>query len=318
MLPAMHIFTILAPVFILILLGAVLRRGGFLGGEAPRVLSRYCYWIGLPPLLFLKIGLAETDMAAALTALAVCTGVTLALAAAGLAAGFALRLHPTRAVTLMHVAMRGNLAYIGLPVVIFAFAGHPRAAAAEAIAALTLGPLIIVYNIIPSIAHVLAAHGGGQGLTRKVTVKLATNPLILACLAGLAWNQLAAPHSVELPLILGRSLGMLGAPALPLALLCVGCGLADTRSIHAVLPSAIAAALKNLLGLLLALLLARVLHAGPIETAVALILMAAPTAIASFILVEELHGDRDIAAGAITLSTLLSLLTLPLALALAL
>ena len=46
--------------------------------------------------------------------------------------------------------------------------------------------------------------------------------------------------------------------------------------------------------------------------------MAAPTAIASFILAEELDGDTDIAAGTITLSTLLSLLTLPLALALAL
>jgi predicted permease len=314
----MHIFNILAPVFLIILIGAILRRGGFLGGEAPRVLSRYCYWIGLPPLLFIKIGLAQADLSAALTTLTICVAVTLALAALALAIGFALRLPATRAVTLMHVAMRGNLVYIGLPVTIFAFAGHAQGGEAESIAALTIGPLVIVYNVIPSIAHVLAAHSGGRGLARKLLLKLITNPLIIACVMGLLWNQLADANGVTIPLILHRTFSLLGGPALPIALLCVGCGLADTRSIHAILPSSIAALMKNLLGILLAILIARALNAGPIETSVALILMAAPTAIASFILAEELDGDTNIAAGTITLSTLLSLLTLPLALALAL
>ncbi len=314
----MHTLAILAPVFLLILLGAILRRGGFLAGEAPRVLSRYCYWIALPPLLFLKIGLAEANIDSALLTLTICIGVTLCLAALGLAAAFVMRLPPTRAVTVMHVAMRGNLAYVGLPVLIFAFADHPQATEAGAIAALVLGPLVIVYNLIPSIAHVIADHSGSQGLVRKLLLKLATNPLILACIAGLAWNRLASPAGIELPLILLRTLEFLGGPALPIALLCVGCSLADTRSIHAILPCTIAASLKNLLSILLTILLARHLNAGPTETAIAIILMATPTAIASFILSEELNGDPNIAAGTITLSTLLSLLTLPLALSLAL
>ncbi|MBT7066813.1 MAG: hypothetical protein HN919_10955 [Verrucomicrobia bacterium] len=266
----------------------------------------------------MKIGLAQADLSAALTTLTICVGVTLTLAALGLTIGFALRLPATRAVTLMHVAMRGNLVYIGLPVAIFAFAGHPRGSEAESIAALTIGPLVILYNVIPSIAHVLAAHSGGRGLARKLLLKLITNPLIVACVAGLLWNQLGHANGIPIPLLLNRTFALLGGPALPIALLCVGCGLADSRSVHAIVPSSIAAFMKNLLGILLATLIARALHAGPTETAVALILMAAPTAIASFILVEELDGDTDIAAGTITLSTLLSLLTLPLALALAL
>ncbi len=314
----MHTLAILAPVFLVILLGAVLRWTGFLRGNAPRVLSRYCYWIALPPLLFMKIGLAEADMGAAITTVIVCVGVTLSLAILGLAAAFAIRLPPVRAVTLMHVTMRGNLAYVGLPIVIFAFSGHPRGDEAEALAALVLGPLIIVYNLIPSIAHVIAAHNGGRGLKRKLAIKLATNPLILSCLAGLVWNRLAAANGIALPQILHRSMDLLGGPALPIALLCVGCALADTRSLRAVLPCSLAAAMKNLLAILLTLLIARAFNAGPLETAVALILMACPTAVASFILAEELGGDPDIAAGAITLSTLFSLLTLPLALSLAL
>ena len=314
----MHTFAILAPVFLIILLGAILRRSGFLGGEAPRVLSRYCYWIALPPLLFLKIGLAEADMGSAVTTLLICVGVTLSLAALGLATAFAMRLPRVRAVTMMHVAMRGNLAYVGLPVVIFAFGGHSRGDEAEALAALVIGPLVILYNLIPSIAHVIAAHSGGQGLKRKLALKLATNPLILSCLAGLAWNRLAATCGTQLPVVLERSFGLLGGPALPIALLCVGCGLADTRSLRGVVPSSVAVGMKNFLALLLTILIARWLNAGAIETAVALILMAAPTAVASFILAEELGGDPDIAASAITLSTLLSLLSLPLALALAL
>jgi len=169
-----------------------------------------------------------------------------------------------------------------------------------------------------SIGHVLAAHSEGHGLVRKVGLKLLTNPLILACLAGLAWNQPAAARGPGLPLILDRSLGLLGVPALPIALLCVGCGLADTRSIDATIPSGVAVMLKNVLAILLVIFLARQFKAGPIETGVALILMAAPTAIASFILAEELNGDPELAASTITLSTLLSLITLSAAVSLAL
>lgn len=310
----MHTFAIIAPIFLLILIGVGLRRSGFLGGDAPRFLSRYCYWIALPALLFLKIGLAEADMSGAARTLAICSAVTLSLAALGLAIGFTMRLSPARAVTLMHVAMRGNLAYVGMSVVIFAFKGQAQAGQAEAVAALTLGPLIILYNLLPSIGHVLATHGRGRGVKRRVLAKLATNPLILSSLLGLLWNLGVGSHDVALPQILHRSFSLLADSALPLALLCVGCGLADTSNMRAVLPASVAAGLKVLVSILLTLLFARWLQAGPIETAVALILMAAPTAIASFILVEELEGDTNIAASTITITTIVSLLTLPLAL----
>lgn len=314
----MQTLNILAPVFLVILLGVLLRKLGFLAAEAPRVLNRYCYWIGLPALLFLKTGLAQPDIAAALATLKICLLVTLGLTVIGIAVGWFLRLRPTQIATLMHVVMRGNLTYVGLSVVIFAFAGSPRQAEAEAIAALILGPIIIIYNIVPSIVHVAAAHRGGQGVARKVLIKLVTNPLILACVLGLAWNQLVVASGMQLPILARRSLTLLSAPALPLALVCVGCGLADTRSVHAFGASSLAAIMKTGLGVLLAYLISRWLHAGPIETAVALILMATPTAVSSYVMVEELGGDPDIAAGSITLSTLLSLITLSLAVSLAL
>jgi malonate transporter len=140
--------------------------------------------------------------------------------------------------------------------------------------------------------------------------RLVSNPLVLSCVLGLVWNHIAVGTGAALPVALLRALKLLGSFALPVALLCVGCGLADTRNVRALAPSAVAAAMKTGLSGLVAFYVARWMGAGPLETGVSLVLMATPTAIASYVLVEELEGDVDLASGTIVLSTLFSLISL--------
>ena len=299
----MHIFNTLAPIFVLMGLGALLCRFRFLDDGAVNTLNRCCYWIGLPALLLHKIGFESAPAGAGgRTALALlaATGILLALAGG---TGILLRQPARQLATFMHVVFRGNLAYVGLPVVIFAFARHPDGSAAGPIAATGLGVCVVVYNIAAVIMHLTAAHRLNATAMRRIAASMATNPLLLACLAGFAWQATGLPA----PLFLDRSLVLAGQFALPLALLSVGCALVTTPLRFVALPAVIAAVLKNAAGPLAGLLAARLSGLPPLETGVVCILMATPTAIASYILTEQLHGDSRLAAGTIAASTLLSI-----------
>jgi len=72
---------------------------------------------------------------------------------------------------------------------------------------------------------VLTRHGGGPRARLAVVRGLATNPLLLACTAGLAWNFLGPP----LPRFLEDALLVLGRATLALGLLAMGAALEPLR-----------------------------------------------------------------------------------------
>jgi hypothetical protein len=152
----------------------------------------------------------------------------------------------------------------------------------------------------------LARHGG-QGYLRE----LARNPLILSTVAGLLCNLLG----VRLPDLASLTLGRMGAAALPLGLMAVGAGLqmgalkdgprlaAALLAIrHAVLPAG-AIALVLQLGL------------PPAQQAVIVAFAALPTASSAYVLAVRMGGHGSYVAGLVTLSTLIAMPALPLALA---
>ena len=61
----MNIINTIMPVFLVIGVGACLRRTGFLSAEFVKRLMRLVYWVGLPCLLFYKTAGASYDYQAA-------------------------------------------------------------------------------------------------------------------------------------------------------------------------------------------------------------------------------------------------------------
>jgi hypothetical protein len=215
-------------------------------------------------------------------------------------------------------AFRGNLAYVGLPIILFALPGPDGrpSAQVEATALLAIAPIIALYNLLSVLVLIAANPGRANGRSRLHTAgrSILTNPLIIACLTGWAYST----SGWSLPPLLGRSLGALGQMALPLSLLAVGAGL-RWRAIHGpvlravVVGSLIKVAVAPLSGLLFAAWLG--LAAEPLR--ISLIYLATPTAVASYVLTQQLGGDEDLAAGIIVLSTLLAMPAMAIILALA-
>jgi hypothetical protein len=216
-----------------------------------------------------------------------------------------LGLHASRVGTFIQAAFRGNLAFIGLPVVFFAFSdGSGAGEDAQAIAALSIGPIVVIYNVVAVVALLASEHRLGRAAIRKMLVGIATNPLLIACVVGIVLAWLKAATGLAMPAFLERGLEVAGQFALPLALLGVGGAIVSTPVKGQVVPAIFAGLIKLAVGPALGLAFGLLFAADAKAIGIAMVLLTCPTAVASYVLVEQLNGDEALAASSIVLSTL--------------
>lgn len=285
----------------MILLGWVLVDRGFLSPRALADLNRLSYWIGLPSLLVYRIGAAQPDVDAVAGLLAVTGIATLLMILGGYLAAPLLRIPAASRGTFVQGVFRGNLAFVGLPVVLYSFAGSPGAGV-ESSALLALGPLVVLYNVVSVLVLLFPTAGERAGVMRSALMGMVTNPILIACLLGLALSWSA----VALPVMVDRTLGAVGQMALPLALLCIGGTLRSSRLRGRLGWAFVGAAMKVWLLPAVGLLLAWWFSLSDEHARIALLLLACPTASASYVLVMQLRGDPALASSLIVLSTLLA------------
>ena len=310
----MNIINTVLPVFLIITLGASLRKAGFISAELVTGLNRLVYWVALPVLLFYKIATAAYDyQAAGKTFLVMLIGM-LACIAAGYLIAAVMRMPAALMGTFVQAAFRGNLLYVGLPIIIYSFANSANYSAAEieTLAFLVLAPLVPAYNIAAVLALLASRHKLDRHAPARILRQLITNPLIIACLAGAVYSLVLPP----LPTVIVRTCTAVGQIALPLALLGVGAALVQGRIVGQRIYAFTGSVIKIAIAPAVGLLAARLLGLGPAETRVALIFLACPTATVSYIMAGQLGGDERLSAAMVLISTILSILSLSLIVAL--
>jgi len=298
------------PVFLVIGLGAILRKKGFISAELVVGLNRLVYWVALPTLLFYKIATASYDFAVAGKTFVVMLAGTVAAVATAYVVSAALKIPRTSVGAFVQGSFRSNLLYVGLPIVIFAFANNDSFSSDQAatLAIIVMAPLVPIYNIIA----VIALLAGREKLDRRVALntlrQIITNPILLACVAGALYLMLLPP----LPVVIVRACKAVGQIALPSALLGIGATIVTSRIVgQRVFGVAASASLvKIFVSPLVGLLTVYLVGLGAAEARVALILLACPTATVSYVMAEQLKGDDRLAASIVLLSTILSIISL--------
>lgn len=208
MLPRMDTFLLLLPDFSLILLGVILRRhGGFVDGFWSG-LEKLVYFVLFPALLFSALARARIDLDTTLPLflaglVVMGTGFVLGLAGRALA-GLSAMAFASR----VQCAFRFNT-YIGMAV-----AGKIHGAEGIATMGVLCGTMVPFANVMA--VSLMARHGQG-GVWRE----LAKNPLILATLAGLAFNLAGGALAAPVQAFLTR----LSDATIALGLLAVGAAL---------------------------------------------------------------------------------------------
>lgn len=297
---AMQTALLILPNFVLILAGLVLARRFGYGGDFWAGLEKLVYFVLFPALLFRTLALATLDLGSVATMLACGAGITLlAMALAALARPL-FRADPRTAASCFQCAFRFN-SYIGLAV-----AGSVFGPPGIALTALLFGAMIPMVNI--AAVSMLAAHARGNPWA-----ELIRNPLVLSTVAGLVWGQAGLP----LPRFADQTLHLLGQSALPAGLLAVGAALRIEGMGEKPLVHGWWLAIKLLLMPAGALACAHLFPLPPNEAGALVAWAALPTAASAYILAVRMGGDGPAVAAQITASTLLSMLTLPVWIALA-
>jgi malonate transporter and related proteins len=288
---------LLLPDFALILAGFLVCRHTALDQPVWEGVERLVYYLLFPALLFSAIVRQPVVLGDALPLAAAAVTVTVS----GIVMALALRAWPG-VPTALHasgsqIAFRFN-SYI-------AFAAAERVAGVPGLAAIA----IVVALSVPlcNIAAVwsLARHGG-QGYLRA----LVRNPLILATVSGLAFNLLG----LGLPDLATTTLNRMGAAALPLGLMAVGAGLRLGALREGPRLAGALLAIRHLALPGVALVAVLALGLPPAQQAVVVAFAALPTASSAYVLAVRMGGNGPYVAGLVTVSTLLGMLSLPLAL----
>ncbi len=302
-----EVYAALAPVFILIALGWLARNRRVATPEAFDAVNRFCYFILFPAFLFTIVTSADFSNADA----GPFVGAVLAGSAVMALLALILRLVFRRDGPAFTSVFQGALRWNAFP--LLAAAPALYGPMGQQLIGIVYAPLVLLVNFASVLVLVRWGPAPARGW-RAVFDQILANPLILACAAGLAAQALGltklGPAS--------DALALLGQAAMPVALITVGAGL-DFSALRAdAAKIASASALKLLLAPLLIGACANALGASPLALAVAVGVGATPTAAGGYTLAREMGGDARLMAAIITATTLLSMLTMPLAIALAL
>jgi hypothetical protein len=290
----------LVPVFVVLAAGVVARRTGMLPEGAAAGLNRLVANLALPAFFLLKVG--TTPLAVSFSV----RSVVVTCAVVGLTAVTVLLLARLRGMplrqqgVLSQAAMRGNLAYVAFPVV-RAATGEPGLRQAVVTSAI----LILLMNLLA--VAVLEASRDRRGGGLRLAARVAANPMVAAALVGVV---LAALHWRPWAWVEG-TLTVLSDFALPAALLALGGQLGVSRWRGVWKLTAAASIVKLAVAPALGWWALSALGADPLEASVGVLLLAAPTAVASYPVAAELGGDTDLAGACILATTVASFLTYP-------
>jgi predicted permease len=298
----------LLPVFLLIVLGFILKRTLMRLETQWHGLERLTYYVLFPTLLIQT--LVKADLSSVPVA-----GVGGALMLSALAMSLlCLALRPLfsrwnidgPAFTSIFQGATRWQTYVALAVSSNLF-GHTGLALAS-VAMVAIIPLVNVFSV-----SVLAHYATPEKQSlRAIVMTVLTNPLIWACAIGLAVNVTHLP----LPQVWHDVAEALGRSSLGIGLLVTGAGLQLAGMFRPSLAASIALFLKLILMPVLGVALALWFGISGSSLVIVAVCSAVPTSSSAYVLARQMGGDAPLLAQIITLQTILAAVTMPVVIAL--
>ncbi len=286
------------PVFALVVIGYL--AGPRLGLQA-RTLSRYSYYILIPALIFNVIGKAEVPAAVATKMVTYIVIVHLACALLGWGVARALGRSEKMIAAYILVAVFGNVGNFGLPIIEFRLGS-------EAFTAATVYFLAILTTAF--IIGVAAANTPSSG-GFKVVLAVFKTPALIALVPSLLVNW----YDISIPPAIDRGAGLLAAATVPTMLVALGVQLAGMKDFHFSSDVIIVSGIRLLGAPALALLLVIPFGLTGIERGAGIFQAAMPAAVLTSIIAMEYDLIPDFVTTTVLFSTLASVVTLTIVLA---
>lgn len=294
-----EIIFILLPVFLVIITGNLLMKLKLFDSQFVAASNRLVFYFFLPLLIFYQIAISDFDQVFSLPNIVIMLAAILIVFAGSFLVARLCRLPGSMRGTFVMDSFRGNFAYIGLPVCYYAFGAHGLA-----VASILMGFTAPVVNILAVLSLVLESRKKlNPGVLLKDTVG---SPIVIASLTGIIFSALGLP----LPIFIDRTLNIITGISLPLALLCIGATMGFSQLKGSGIAIGVSGVIKLGITPLIGLLgiSAAGLTVGVTEQAM-IVLLACPTAAASYVFAAAMDGDPDLASGTIVATTIASIVT---------
>lgn len=296
---------LVAPVFLIVALGYILKKLGMINDEFVKLSSKIVFSVSLPALIFTEI--SKTDLTQILNLELIgyaYVGTIITFSIVWIISLPSVKT-PTDRTVFIQGSFRGNFAVIGLALIANVY-GIDRLGKASLLLAFTI-PL---YNTLSVIALTVPLRKERQMNIGHTVFEILRNPLVLAVIFSLPFSY----FKLELPFIINKTVNYLAALALPLALLGIGGFMNFNEVKKGFSISVFSSTLKLILFPSIMTYGAYVFGFRGYDLGILFILFACPTAIASFIMAEAMGSNSKLAANILLMTTLASLVTITLGL----
>ncbi len=295
--------SITGPICLMLLLGVVLKRVGFIDENFIEIASKLVFRVTLPAMLFLSIIGSHHDFSASskLVGFAVIANIAFFfITVFSTGRIFPNADHRDKGV-IIQGGFRSNTAIIALAYVANAYGDKGVALAAVYVASLTF-----LFNVEASI--VLSPKGAKTGPVASLMILFKTltkNPLIISILLGMIFYLLSIP----LPKMILDTGHLCARMTLPLALLCAGGSLDISAMRQDKAPAWVSTGYKLILAPLLITGSGALLGFRNMDLGIIFLMSSAPAAAASYAMARAMGGNATLAANIIALTTVCSIVT---------
>jgi predicted permease len=199
-------------------------------------------------------------------------------------------------------AAYSNALLIGIPLIVAAF-GEGGAIYLIVIIAVHLPVMMLASVVLNEWAlqadGIEAGQASRRDVMRRLAVRLATHPILIAIVAGLGWRL----TGLSVPTVVAGIVEPLGRAAGPLALFASGMSLMEFGVARQIRPALLIAVLKLLLMPLLVLGAATSFGVPPVGVAALTLTAACPTGVNAFLIATALGTGQALASNALLIST---------------
>lgn len=292
------------PIFLVMVLGYVLRRIGMLNDNFVTVCNKLNFKITLPFLLFRDLGNVNIRASFDAKYVLFCAFATSVgfFGAWALGKIFVKDKHSVGAFT--QAAFRSSAAVMGLAFIQNIY----DSSAMGALMIIGAVPLYNIYSVI-----VLTLEGDypenekkGTGKVKRTLINIITNPIIIGVLLGILCGFFNNP----LPTLVNKTIDSVAKTATPLALIALGAGFEGRKALKKIKPTIGASIYKLIIQAAIFIPIAAAMGFRDEKLVALLIMLAAPATPSCYIMAKNMHNDGVLTASIVVATTLLASVTL--------
>jgi predicted permease len=297
-------FNVVAPVFLVVLVGYFIKRIGLVNDNFVNTAIKFNFNVGLSALIFKNIYTSnlseEFNLKLVSFAFLCIVGILLLLS---LVVPMFIK-NKRRASAMIHTMYRSNFVLLGIPLAINMF-GESHITPATILLAISIPTYNFFAVILLSIFDESSVKNNNEKI-KSTAIGIIKNPLILGSLAGI----LVQLSSIKLPGFIEKTVFDIASLGTPLALITLGAQFNFKKSLSNIKYSLIATIGKLVLVPFTAIVLAVLIGFTGYELGALFILFASPSAISCYVMAKEMNSDYELTGDTVLLTTLFSVFTL--------